>query len=360
MHSETLKRLILCIAACSLGITLLVSTVIRHTTRTVYVRDPRLASLPGVRTLDPNAELFEIEQREPNRTVIHWRKIDVHVVGGGRVMMREGADNVQVFGELPGGKVYPVVIDTANPGVAAVTSTIVRDAGLEVYPFEDPGGSRGGVCLVPTLKMGDVTIANLACECWLGHYEQRVLGRATWIERKLNIGLGLLKRFGQVRIDSVDEEVRFSSGDFQPDEPNDWRSYPMFIDHDGNRGERLVVTIPIDGRIVNVGLDTGAGPGLILTEKKRAEILPTARILRHKTDQMATPGGHMRCRKMSLETLSIAGMVLTQTPVHVTEDNNPFGSDHLVLGMGYLKDTVIVLDFKHNLLWIRNRPPAHP
>jgi hypothetical protein len=357
MRLTLLTRLLWAVIACCLALIVAVR-IVRHTARPVYVRDPELATVPDVHLLDPNLELFQIEQREPNRVVVHWGKVDVQVTGAGRARMWESAQNTKVVGALPGGKTYPVVIDTGNPGLAAVTSTVVFDAGLRVYPIDDPGGFRGGVCHLPTLKMGDVTIARLACECWLGHYERRVLGRATWIERKINLGLGLLKGFGHIRIDGVDREVGFSRGTFQAEEPNDWHSYPMLIGHDRKGEERLVVSIPIDGRVVTAGLDTGVGPGLIMTEKRRAEVLPHARILGCETDRVATPGyGYLPCRKITLAALSIAGMTLTNATVHVTEDDNPFGPDDLVLGMGYVRYTVIVLDFEHDLLWIRNRPP---
>lgn len=353
------RRLEWAIIACCLAI-IAACYVADHTVRTVYVRDPELATVPGVRLLDPNSGLFEIAQREPNRPVISWRNIDVSVKDRGRVRMWEDAENLKVIGALPGGQTYPVVIDTGNPATAAVTSTVVLEAGLAVYPLESGDGFRGGLCHIPELKMGDVTIAHLACECWLGHYEKRVLGRAMWIERNINVGLGLLQRFGHIRIDSVDKDVEFSSGYFRPEEPNDWRSYPMCIEHDRHGSEQLVVSIPIDGVTVSMGFDTGAGPGLIMTEKKQAEILPQARILTHTRNQLATPGGHVPCRKITLEALSVADMALTPAIVQVTGDDSPFGPDHLTLGMGYFRDTVIVLDFRHNLLWIRNRPPTHP
>jgi hypothetical protein len=326
----------------------------------VYVRDPELATVPGICLLDPNSELFEIVQREPNRPVVNWRNVAVHVTGGGWARMREDVKTIKVMGELPGGKTYPVLIDTGNPGAAAVTSTVVLDAGLAVYPVGNPGDFVGGVCHIPELKMGEVTVTNLGCECWLGHLENRVLGRTVWIEREINVGLGLLKRFGYVRIDSIGGEVEFSTGYFRPEEPNDWRSYRMSINRHQEGRERLVVSVPIDGRIVTAGLDTGAGPGLILTEKRKAEILPHARILEQERDEVATPGhGLFPCRKIILETLSIADLRLTRAMVHVTGDDNPHGPDDLTLGVGYFRDTVIVLDFRHNRLWIRSHPLNH-
>lgn len=349
-----------CTIACCLAI-VVAPQLVRHTVRTVYVRDPPLATVPGIRLLDPNSELFEIVSREPNRPVINWRKMGVHVTGRGRARIREGAKTIEVMGELQGGKMYPVLIDTGNPGVAAVTSLVVLDAGLGVYPIGNPGDFRCGVGHIPELKMGEVTIADLACECWLGHIENRVFGRTVWIERRINIGLGLLKRFGYVRIDSVGGEVEFSTGHFRPQDPNDWRCYPMSIDCDQNGEDRLLVRVPVDGRIVTAKFDTGADPGLILTEKRKGEILPQARILGEERDEMATPGhGLFPCRKITMETLSIADMALTRAVVHVTGDDNPHGPDDLTLGMGYLRDTAIVLDFQHSLLWIRSRPPADP
>ncbi|HSV99890.1 MAG TPA: hypothetical protein VLI39_06940 [Sedimentisphaerales bacterium] len=360
MRPETLRRLAWCLIACCLAI-VVASQLVRHTVRTVYVRDPALATVPGIRLLDPNSELFEIVQRESDRPVVNWKNVAVHVTGGGRARMRQGAKTIKVMGELPGGKTYPVLIDTGNPGVAAVTSTVVLDAGLGVYPIGNPGDFRGGVCHLPELKMGEVTIADLACECWLGHLENRVFGRTVWIEREINVGLGLLKRFGYVRIDSIGGEVAFSTGHFQPEEPNDWRCYPMSINRDQDGRDRLLVSVPIDGRIVTTKFDTGAGPGLILTEKRRGEILSHARILGQERDEVATPGhGLFPCRKIILETLSIADLTLTRAMVHVTGDDNPHGPDDLTLGVGYFRDTVIVLDFRNNRLWIRSRPLNHP
>jgi len=40
--------------------------------------------------------------------------------------------------------------------------------------------------------------------------------------------------------------------------------------------------------------------------------------------------------------------------IHVIADDNPFGKDEFTLGTGFFRETVIVLDFEHNLLWIRN------
>ncbi len=45
---------------------------------------------------------------------------------------------------------------------------------------------------------------------------------------------------------------------------------------------------------------------------------------------------------------------INDAQVHVTADDNPFGRDNFTMGIGFFRETVIVLDFERNLLWIRN------
>jgi hypothetical protein len=59
-----------------------------------------------------------------------------------------------------------------------------------------------------------------------------------------------------------------------------------------------------------------------------------------------------------VEQLTLGNISTNDTMIHVIADDNPFGKDEFTLGIGFFGETVIVLDFERNLLWIRN--PLQP
>ena len=82
-------------------------------------------------------------------------------------------------------------------------------------------------------------------------------------------------------------------------------------------------------------------------------------IEREEKHRMTTPfSGWLPCRRITVEMLYLGNTPIRSAQVNVTTNNNPFGQDDFTLGMGFFKETVIVLDFKNELLWIRN--PAKP
>ena len=331
--------------------------VLRYTNRTVFVQSYDLESTPGVRMLDPNAGTFEINRREPERIDVKWLETNIYVKGDGRVKMRENSQNVKVSGKLSNDKSYPVVIDTGFSGCMAVTDTVVIDAGLAIYPMTDWRHKLvGGLCKLPSLKLGNVTIEQSPCVYWLAHYERRVPGLTIWKEMKINLGLGLMKGFSYICIDNVNREVEFSGKKpFSPRDENQWNQYPMVIEYNEKGNARLMVDIPIAGHLRHITFDTGAASGLTMTEKIWTQISSGLQLLHEEKSRMATPlAGMLPCRRITIELLGLGSISVHAAQVNVTANNNPFGQDNFTLGMGLFKETVIVLDFESEILWIRN------
>jgi len=329
---------------------------LKYTNRTVFVHTCNLESTPGVRLLDPNAGIFEIISREPNQANVKWIETSIHMKGRARVPMRDNSRNVQVLGELNNGKNYPVVLDTGYPRYIGVTDTVVTDAGLPIYPMADLGHHLvGGLCDLSQLKIGIITIGQSPCEYWLAHYERRVVGLTTWKEMNITLGLGLMREFSYIRMDHVDREIEFGAKQpFSPQDDSQWNQYPMVIERDEKGNAKLMVDIPISDYLRHMKFDTGATSGLVLTEKMWTQVSPDLQSVHEEKHRLATPlAGWVPCRRITVELLRLGSIPISGAQINVTANDNPFGKDDFTLGMGFLKDTVIVLDFESNLLWIR-------
>jgi len=328
----------------------------RWTDKTVYVYTDDLESIPGVRMLDPNNDFFEIISREPNRVNVKWEKTDIYLKGSCRVKMRENSPNVQVLAEVNDGKSYPVVIDSGATKYLAVTDSVVLDSDLAICPIDGLGKNVGGLCHLEKLKIGALTIVRPACAYWLAHYERRVLGHTKWEGKKINLGLGLMKEFSYILIDNVTREVEFAANNsFNPQDNNQWHQYPMATEHDEKQKARLIVDIPLVGQPRHIKLDTGAGPGLILTESIWTTFSSDLQILRQKKERMASPlFGWLPCKMITVEKLTLGNIPINDARIHVIADDTPYGQNEFWLGIGFFRETVIVLDFERNLFWVRN------
>jgi predicted aspartyl protease len=329
---------------------------LKFTNRIVFIQARNIDGIPGARLLDPNNGIFEIISQEPNRVNVKWEKTDIYLKDSCRVKMRENSQGVEILGQINNRKSYPVVIDTGATGYLAVTDSLVPDADLEIYPVDGLGKNVGGLCLIKKLKLGTLTIVHPACVYWLAHYERRVLGLTTWREKNINLGLGLMKEFGYVLIDNVTREVEFAvKNSFNPQDSKQWHQYQMVTEHTEKQSSRLIIDIPLAGESRQIELDTGAASGLILTEKIWAEVSTGLRLLSEEQAQLATPlFGLLPCRKITVERFDVGNISINNAQVSVIANDSPYGHDNFVLGVGFFKKTVIVLDFKRNTLWIRN------
>ena len=323
----------------------------------VFVEVENLESTPGITLMDPNAGAIEIVKVNDNSGIkVNWDPVSIHLNDTGKCRVEQvGKFNVQVRGRLPNGNEYPVVIDSGNPAHMAVKTTVVLENALVILPFEQLPKGQGGFCRLGELKIGDMKIVNPACTYWTGHYERRFLGWTTWKQKDINLGLGLIQSFVYVLIDNISQEVEFSVEGFVA-EPNEaWASYPMIIEPGQHGNIRLMVDIAVAGQKRLIMLDTGAGPGLILTEKIWAKISDGLHVLTTTGSFVSSPhSGRVSANKVVVKELGIGGALIPNAAVFVMANENPYGEDDFTLGMGFFKETTVVLDFGHNLLWIKN------
>jgi hypothetical protein len=350
MRRETRRRLAWCIIACCLTL-LLACHILRCTSRPVYVHTPDLASLPGVRKMDPNSGLFEIIRREPNRVDVQWLKTELHVPAVCRVP-RLGDGNVQVTGWVNDAREYPVVIDTGYDGHLLVTDTVVQESQLEIWPVADMGAPMGGFCRVDQFTVGQVAIVRPPSVFLLGHYEGRFLGKPTWIEKKIMLGLRVLSLFGHIVVDNLQDEVLFVMDEpFVPQDPSLWWHYPMSIQEEPSiRHKLLWIEIPLAGEVRHVAFDTGADITLTVSQANWQKLTQKLRPLRQRRARVRRPYGYDECTVVTVQGLDIAGMSVPGAEVYV---NDSYAGGWCV-GMQPFRETVLVLDFQAGRLWIRD------
>lgn len=321
----------------------------------VLIQSDNLESVPGIRVLDANNPFFKVTRKGPKRIGIEWAETNMNLEYPKCKVKQLAGTRVRVTGKL-NNKDYPVVIDSGHPMALIVPDNVVTDCGLEIYPMEELGPPFGGLCHVARIEIGNMEITNPMCHYMLSHYERRVLGRTIWKQRDIILGLGLIRKFVYVLIDNITGEVEFCMKDsFEADPNESWSQYSMSIEKDEQNQERLLVDMLIAGQARKVEFDTGSDCGLVTTKKLWEELSNNLAVLRSRNSRLGTPEGLVACRKITVEKLQVADASINNAIIFVESSNTPLGEERFKLGMGYFKDTVIVLDFGRGLMWIKNQ-----
>jgi hypothetical protein len=272
---------------------------------------------------------------------------------------------VAVDGKLPDGKKYPVYIDSGSAGPeVALNDMIVKENNLEIYaPYKnneqklssDEERQRWGLCFLPSLEIGGLTIQKPSCIYLPYHREFQVIGFPLWQEKNLLLGVSIMSRFKYIYFDNTNMEVKFSHNQsFQPKEPEEWAHYSFSLRKDDGR---IMVDIPIANQNCNIYFDTcGAGTVLKpdLWEKIKNNV--TATIPRDSLLLTYCLGG-LPSHKTIVKKLDVGNITLNNTEVFILPEDTPYLPKDIP---GYIscwtfKDTSIVLDFEHKFLWVKAR-----
>ena len=179
--------------------------------------------------------------------------------------------------------------------------------------------------------------------------------KAVKTEREINIGLELLKGFRYILIDNIKQEVEFSGDTSFAPEPNEsWSSYPAVIEPNETGKRRIVVDIPIGSVIRRVIFDTVASPGLLIAESVWNKIVSDFDVTEQKRGRLKMLHGYEPCDHVTVEELTVGGRNIKKAWIKVLGDDSPFGADFFLMGIGFFHDKVIVIDFKHELFWVKD------
>lgn len=289
-----------------------------------------------------------IEQQKPCRVKYH------KLYAANHFMVVEGSVG-------NGKKKYPIILDTGASQPIFVKDVHVLDNKLPIYPLGtndiDSEGYQLGLCHLPKLRIGEVTLANLACLYLERHMELELFGLPIARDESIIVGLPALREFKYVVFDNVSREVEFShSKEFAPAEPQLWGRYPFSIEEDLYGNALLFVEIPIAGEKMELQLDTGSGNGLAIREelwKSMCEKIPNVKL---KDSRELYPYiGRLPCKRGIIEELKMGDKTVRGAKISVFPDNSPLLIHcHGLLGMQFFQDTVMVLDFEGGLMWVKN------
>ena len=266
-----------------------------------------------------------------------------------------------VEGTIGSGKHYPVVLDTGASVPLFVNDIHIKENRLAYIPAissrNEPSG--WGKCLIPKLNIGQIALSNWTCYYKEQHMELKLFGLPIARGKALIAGLGTLRRFKYIIFDSIKKEVELSlERSYEPLNRDIWTAHPFYIEEGLGDNCYLYVKIPVAGEEVELQLDTGSGKGLAVSEELWKHLSKKTHYNKLKKDIDLYPYiGLLNCKKSTIPKLEFGNRIITNAEISVFPDNcSLVGPCSGLVGMQYFKDTIIVLDFERNFLWIRNKP----
>jgi hypothetical protein len=330
----------------------------------VSVKGKNLTGRAGIPLLDPNDpnEPFEVEKKVENgdfnnitmkarieldntcRIKYHWSH---HLISGKMV----------VEGRLGSkGKKYPVVLDTGCPVTCIVTDRHVIRNKLPIYHLgtNQIYSADMGLCKLPELRIGKMVMVDLPCLYIEKREAIQVFGVTIAYDESILVGLKILRAFKYVMFDNANREVEFSPKEiFKPAHPQLWRSYPFVIKERSSNNDAIFVTMTVAGEEMELMLDTGSGSWLEFNEQMWEKLQGKIPVAKLRSGNFRTAFlENFVCRKGIIRELDIGGRTFKNVRIAVFPDENPVDRETLI-GMRCFRDTIMVLDFQRNLMWVK-------
>ena len=322
---------------------------------------------PGARMMDPDKHpviIMPAKVGDKTYMLIRRENPTIFLSKPERVkyewLRHEFADTVAVRALLPNGRKYVVYLDTGFGGYLAVNDLVVLEAGLPIYPMGQDAASSGftGMCYLPWIEIGKMGIVNPPCDYLQVHWELQFLGFPVWQEKWVIMGLRLLREFPYIEFDNVRQEVVFSpEGPFEPEDPGQWARYPFEIAEDRTGKLRITVQMPVAGKVRPVDFDTCGGDALLVRPNTWREIASTVETDTPRDGQFASAQlGWLPCQHSVARNIDVASLRFRSARVQILPQDSPYavGID-CQIGMGFFKDTVVVIDFREKRLWVKRK-----
>ncbi len=333
------------------------------------------ADIPRIDLSDPNCGLYGVKltQSDEGAVQVRWEANSLSINMPQefyRVKYHRQLDptdhRVVVEGIVAAtSRKYPVAIDTGCHLPVLLNDIHVLENSLAIYPFSDKHGppATSGLCHLPELRMGEVTFVNPPCIYMEKHPEVRLFGLLPVAsEKEIIMGLPLVRAFKYVAIDGLAKEVEFSGASaFQPVDQSSWSRYPLSIGSYADGVPRIFVEINIAGQVMNASFDTGASIALCVRQRVWQTLRTRLTGVRSKNVSLFLPlyGGTVPATSFLVPELSVGERIVKNAVVSVFPDDSPLFTGKLkrcdaLIGMQCFSDTIMVLDFSNNLMWVKN------
>jgi hypothetical protein len=263
----------------------------------------------------------------------------------------DSAPNVRIPVEFPNRCRYAAFLDSGFSGYILLTSDVVLENKFAISPISS-NSTIQGICHIPAFNVGTAGVKDAAGFYWEKQMQFRILNIPIKKYSVILLGVQFIKTFDYVLFDNVGQEVVFSKdGAFKPDNPQLWDSFPFSIKPDSSSNERIIVQIPIAGRMFEIGFDScGAVPGLNISKSDWQVIEPKLTVtgLRN-THGISGQSGRVSFQKATVSQLTIGEKTLKNAQIHIFNEPEYVS----MISLGYFQDTVVVLDFVNSLMWIK-------
>jgi len=301
---------------------------------------------------------IEVVERADGTKDYFW-EIDSHIEQGDCTAIKYHQMNTQykfavVEGSIgPGGRKYPVVVDTGASQPILVKDIHVRQNHLRVQSLKTagPDGRKIGLCYLPELDLASIRLIDWPC-LQLASQSAGFGVRDDFII----VGLPVLREFKYIVFDNILGQVEFSRDKvFEPGEADSWAQFPIWLEEDFSGNIFLFVRIVVGGQEMELQLDTGSGRGLAISEELWEQMPPDVRQVRLKRAKELYPYiGNLSCRRGVVAELALGNRKIHNVPVSVFADDSPLVEDcGGLMGMQLFRETVMVLDFENELMWVK-------
>lgn len=264
-----------------------------------------------------------------------------------------------VEGKLDNGKRYPVILDTGASVAFFVNDPHIIENKLSVHPPATDGGNFTdfGACHFSKLYIGEITLADWPCFYRRQHSGFKLFGLPAAQDKVIIAGLPTLRKFKYITFDNIKEEVELSlQKAFEPGRSDSWMQYPFTIEEGLGGNTFLFVKIPVAGEETELQLDTGSGKGLAIAEElweKISKKIPKVKL--KKGEDLYPYIGRLACHRGVAPELEVGSKIVKDAMISVFPNDSPLLDEGRgLLGMWYFQDTVMVLDFERNLMWVKN------
>lgn len=309
------------------------------------------------RTFDPNDYGIKIIRKEDGSISCSWTH-DADFNEEDNVLpywKHRGAfimSNV-VKGQL-NGTTYPVIFDTGCNPMIVISERLVTENDLPVFFFKpDNKQSSFALVIADSLKIGSFELTDFPCGLWNHKAEFRMFGLPIHKPELIIIPLVIMRQFNYFKFDDLNKEVSFSkSSSFAASDKSEWFSLPFRIE-----GLYLLLDLSIEGMETTLRLDTGAGYQLKLDESVVQELFkkrPDFAKAWKKTIYLYGPyaGGKTTGKKFTAKNIHFSNQKLDRTELIYASINQDKGYKGFI-GFDFFEKTVMVLDFKKNLMWVK-------
>ena len=258
---------------------------------------------------------------------------------------------------------YPVILDTGSSQPVVLNAALVRKNNLPIYNENinaDYNGKQLGTCELLKLDIGDVTLEKWPCIYFESGKRSNIFGMpiasSSYVRDNIILGLPLLREFKYIIFDNINRETELSyHKSFEPLEPEKWKQFPIFIEEDFHGNAFLFVRMNVAGYETELQLDTGSGRGMAIGERLWDNMSHNVKNVKLKKGKDNYPYiGNLSCTKGKIYELEFGDRTIYNAQISIFENDCPLldGCEGLV-GMQYFSDTVFVLDFENDIIWIK-------